>query len=792
MASDADKNYRDQGSSFKESFAPIVDALTNAYNAYMDADENYSDFVDAEFEDAALLIADAGFTAADFLGNQMETTIIGLFSFSEYGELEPSEQKVWDWMKETAAPVLSPLVDAAGSLTDYIKRNVPELNSNPLDSVLSYIKDLDIDRPLKKWVKGEIEELGNLFKKGSPKLDIGRAPGRVEHQKKLLETVLQYLPRNKKEARALRDEANAPRLGGDRLNWDQNRYIYPITDPGSSDAKNMVLDWVQSLDDDELEEFTSKETYDELEAWIDAAPGEGATINDQMVWISGLEFGVGESGSRKGGGTAQSLIRSLATDDAEVFDGPSSTHFEKVLAGDFLPTENSPENREARATGAADIEAGERDRFVAGVSDVSPTSPVPTETGTPPILGRGDESSPSGRWSPETGLAEAEAGIVPDGRPAWDQRQDFLAATAVAEDWTAPGREPPAEKDGDDNENTNPYDLTDEAYKYITENFGSVDFFLRQKDLMEIDTNGDGVKDTNIIDFIEDEQEENPDVIWGLFQKTEWFALNGPTARQFQVDWDKAQPGGADPNWSPQWNRTGEGGWTNMTPDMLEMLDDTYDSLVLEASRLLGASAVNTPAKKEAIMQMAYNARQLNMTDYELKNEFIENSRLAFDPIAIRSSGTFGAIRNKLKSNAGTYMITIGDDDLDRLSQQIYLNKATYEGLSSIWAQQAREDNPAVASLIDQGYTPSAYFSSYANVASNLLGRQIDFLGNDNKMYGALTDTMIGENGLERPMTRGEFKRYVRQTPEWDTTENARDEAYSTVGTLLDSFGINN
>jgi len=436
------------------------------------------------------------------------------------------------------------------------------------------------------------------------------------------------------------------------------------------------------------------------------------------------------------------------------------------------------------------LEPGERDKW-------TPESGNRRRTITPDdqtIQDRIDESSPSGRWSPETALAEAEAGIVPDGRPAWEQRQDFLAATTVAEGWTAPGRELPAKKDGDgdDNENTNPYDLTDEAYKYITENFGSVDFFLRQKDLMEIDTNGDGIKDTNIIKFIEDQQEENPDVIWGLFQQTEWFELNGPTARQFQVDWDKAQPGGADPNWSPQWDRTGEGGWTNMTPDMLEMLDDTYDSLVLEASRLLGASAVNTPAKKEAIMQMAYNARQLNMTDYELKNEFIENSRLAFDPIAIRSSGTFGAIRNKLKSNAATYMITMDDQSLDELSQQIYLNKATYEGLSSIWAQQAREDNPAVASLIDQGYTPSAYFSSYANVASNLLGRQIDFLGGDNKMYGALTDTMIGENGLERPMTRGEFKRYVRQTPEWDTTENARDEAYSTVGTLLDSFGINN
>ena len=231
------------------------------------------------------------------------------------------------------------------------------------------------------------------------------------------------------------------------------------------------------------------------------------------------------------------------------------------------------------------LEPGERDKW-------TPESGNRRRTITPDdqtIQDRIDDPSPSGRWSPETALAEAEAGIVPDGRPAWEQRQDFLAATAVAEGWTAPGREPPAEKNGDGDDDDG---LTDEAYKYITENFGSVDFFLRQKDLMEIDTNGDGIKDTNIIKFIEDQQEENPDVIWGLFQKTEWFALNGPTARQFQVVWDKA---GGTTEWTPKWDPTAAGGWIGVTPDMLELLDDTYASLILEAARQ--ATSTITPVK---------------------------------------------------------------------------------------------------------------------------------------------------------------------------------------------------
>ena len=326
--------------------------------------------------------------------------------------------------------------------------------------------------------------------------------------------------------------------------------------------------------------------------------------------------------------------------------------------------------------------------------------------------------------------------------------------------------------------------LTDSAMEYITENFGSVEFFKSfHKDAMLIDTNGDGIPDTNVIDYIEDTEEANPDVIWSLFQQTQWFAENGPSGRQFQMDWAKA---GGTLDWKPNYDPNE--GWLNTTPDMLELLDDTYDGLILEAERI--GIDTNKVEVKNAVMGMAYNAKQLNMTDYEMKNEFLTNVNLAFDSNAVKGSGTFGAIRQKLQANAASYMLKLDDVSLDQFAQDIYLGKATYEGINAGFASNAKDMNPAIASLIDQGYTPSAYFSSYSNIASNLLGRNVDFLGGDSKMFSALTDTMVSGDGLGRPMTRGEFERYVRSTPEWDTSENARDEAYSTVDTVLNSFGI--
>lgn len=325
--------------------------------------------------------------------------------------------------------------------------------------------------------------------------------------------------------------------------------------------------------------------------------------------------------------------------------------------------------------------------------------------------------------------------------------------------------------------------LSDAAMQYISENFGSVEFFRQRRDL-NVTKNG---VTKNVIDWIIDDEEENPDVIWSLFQQTQWFAENGPAARQFQSDWFKA--GGTD-QWKPNYDPSQPIGqqWLNTTPDMLELLDDTYDGLILEAERI--GIDTNKVEVKNAVMGMAYNAKQLNMTDYEMKNEFLTNVNLAFDPNAVKGSGTFGAIRQKLQANAGSYMLKLDDVSLDQFAQDIYLGKATYEGINAGFASNAKDMNPAIASLIDQGYTPSAYFSSYSNIASNLLGRNVDFLGGDSKMFSALTDTMVSGDGLGRPMTRGEFERYVRSTPEWDTSENARDEAYSTVDTVLNSFGI--
>lgn len=497
-----------------------------------------------------------------------------------------------------------------------------------------------------------------------------------------------------------------------------------------------VLSFVQENYDsvDNFLAALTDKTVSDLETWLADAPEEGTSMADQVAWLKAVP-------------SSDRLINNLK---------------DKVVDPDKLTEQRKDWDRFVDLS-----DSKETDDLVSGADDLTESERI--REGLDTVVETEEEIVD------ETALdVDAEA-----------QRQQFrLQRGLVTDDDPTDDVDDDPDADADDSDDQNlGSELSDAAMQYIRENFGSVEFFRQRRDL---DITKNGVT-KNVIDWIIEDEEENPDVIWSLFQQTQWFAENGPAARQFQNDWFNA---GGTNQWTPNYDPNQPIGqqWLNTTPDMLELLDDTYDGLILEAERI--GIDTNKVEVKNAIMGMAYNAKQLNMTDYEMKNEFLTNVNLAFNPNAVKGSGTFGAIRQKLQANAGSYMLKLDDVSLDQFAQDIYLGKATYEGINAGFASNAKEMNPAIASLIDQGYTPSAYFSSYSNIASNLLGRNVDFLGGDSKMFSVLTDTMVSGDGLGRPMTRGEFERYVRSTPEWDTSENARDEAYSTVDTVLNSFGI--
>jgi hypothetical protein len=646
--------------SMRERFEPALEALNTAYDAYIAADETFTDSVEAALAKAAIEVKDAGLAVAGGLES--------LFKVIQGAVTESDDPDRWEERYRRSV---------RGFAKSAPKKVFDQLVATPIETLRK------ITEKITGLGGGEGAIAGGEFVSGKGPERINE---RVAHQKNMLEAILHYMPKNQNEARDLEEQAAledrvSPRFEGDYLSWAGNQHNYPIAAPESSSSRTMFLDWVKSLGENGLVRLANAETYAELEKWLDAAPDIGASIDEQMVWTAGLRFGEG--------GSKDTLVSSLATRDASQIAGPASVRFEKLLSGE-RPLPDTQATIDKRSGTGEVVNPNDDGRRGAPIGSSAITSTSPGAQPNTPVP------------TPESSTTPAAEGSIP--KSSFEKERDRASLAAQMMEERDPNYVPDSslptggDNDNDDNNNNNggggnnnQDTLSNAAIEYIRENFGSVDFFQRKRaDEMKIDTNGDGEKDMNIIKYLESTGEQNPDVIWGLFQRTEWFAQNGPSARQFQMDWDRA---GGSIDWTPSYDLT-SGTWLNTSPDMLEMLEDTYDSLTLEANRL-GINTDKTETKN-AIMAMAYNAKQLNMTDYEIKNEFITGYNGSFNIQNVQGSGTFQNIKQQLRQNAATYMIKLDDTTLTDYANKIYLGKATYEGITAGHAQAVMDTEPAL------------------------------------------------------------------------------------------------
>ena len=97
---------------------------------------------------------------------------------------------------------------------------------------------------------------------------------------------------------------------------------------------------------------------------------------------------------------------------------------------------------------------------------------------------------------------------------------------------------------------------------------------------------------------------------------------------------------------------------------------------------------------------------------------------------------------------------------------------------------------PSLSSLIDQGYSPEAYFESYKTKGQNILERTLDFMGKDNNMFLKIAgDGPVGTTGLESPMSLASAGDFFRSQNEWRYTNNANDVAYDYADEIITMFG---
>ena len=353
-----------------------------------------------------------------------------------------------------------------------------------------------------------------------------------------------------------------------------------------------------------------------------------------------------------------------------------------------------------------------------------------------------------------SGLTAADFGVAAEGAP------DVSTSETQQQQQIPTGPTPAqimAEREAD----------RDEIYSLLQEQFGGASYFFRQHATnMLLGVTADGTivsyddesaeSQIGLMDYIVNNGITSMTRVKGLLQKTEWWQTTDVARRTYDVMWGEMSD-----------------------PERKEFLEPTTDALTKEA-QFLGFDLTEEDAftlaqtlaqngdseDTEAIREMIIG----QLANYEITNEFSD----------------FSAGRDALEQLAYKYYVPQTEETAQDWAEKIYTGEATQTEYEQYLKATAVSRFPTLDKVINQmGITPDQYFSPYKYQIEQMLGRQVDMLDEFSDVIEYIPDA--GTNA--RPMTLSEVRNFVRALPEWQQTDDAKDQARALSFSIGQTFG---
>ena len=307
----------------------------------------------------------------------------------------------------------------------------------------------------------------------------------------------------------------------------------------------------------------------------------------------------------------------------------------------------------------------------------------------------------------------------------------------------------------------------DEVYALLQEQFGGASYFFRdQATNMRIGVTADGTivsyddesreRTIPLMQYIVDNGITSMTRVRGLLQKTKWWQTTDVARRTYDVMWGEMSD-----------------------PERVEWLEPTTDALTKEA-QFLGFDL----SEQDAFTLAQTLAQNGDSEDTEAIREMIIG-QLAYNEITNEFSD-FSAGRDALEQLAYKYYVPQTEDAAQDWAEKIYTGEATQTEYEQYLKATAVSRFPTLDKVINQmGITPDQYFSPYKYQIEQMLGRQVDMLDEFSDVIEYIPDA--GTNA--RPMTLSEVRNFVRALPEWQQTDDAKDQARALSFSIGQTFG---
>ncbi len=841
------------GSSFGESFAPVVNALESAYDAWIRADKRYTDSVNKQFSEAFALVTDAGLTVADVVKGRTAATLgIG--------------QGVFNWIKNQASDLLEG-EDTSGSGSAQ--------NLRQLEALYDEAKEDLEDRQAKEKRRGQAR---NVRDERSPLLsELDFLDGELLDHQQALQDAQSRIDNSVKEVRSLTNQKKQAEA------WQREAlpsFFIPASD---SEKAELVKTWNDAARDlfgfslvDEAEYLTSGRSLgSEVGNIRDLFQEELARLDDEIssqetFTVDGrdelTEIQRDIASTERDITSTNFELENLSETDTQAIDdrldqapdleGLSSREKQKAIVSWMIGGEESGLSYKSEVEELLEDETvfkaplrklvddaekiQQRERFVGNRRlEADPDVTVsPEARRRAAVTDREREvEDPAEAFSPEAVRRQA----AQDRRDRATERSDRLA--------NDPGQRAGRRRERDPNrsgqfgggradvfaEDTEPFspeamrsrrsvrsDASEET-NVFDEGMGALDSFVRgeEEEVEIVEEGGDdgtpsadesagGGENGGVI-----EEDADADVDVDLTSDaTATFILENFGLTTFFLDRDDMlieDPETGEPiNVLKYIEKTGK---TN-DEEVLGLISQTewYQNTgptarAFEREWSIAGEAGRTELLDATSDLISREAKKIGLTlePEQLEALAFNAKMMGMDDYEIRQefvdnwelsfdseavqSGSIAALRNKVNQTAGKYMLLLDDSALAGAAESLYLGETTLEGLEAGFRNQAIGQMPELGNLIKQGYTPEMYFSSYKQQAERLLERKIDFLGDDRNMFINIMGGQTDDTYIQKPLTLTQANRYFRGLDEWKYTRNANQEARGMADQIGRMFG---
>jgi hypothetical protein len=145
------------------------------------------------------------------------------------------------------------------------------------------------------------------------------------------------------------------------------------------------------------------------------------------------------------------------------------------------------------------------------------------------------------------------------------------------------------------------------------------------------------------------------------------------------------------------------------------------------------------------------------------------------------AGGAIGANLRDIRRLASDYNVSLSDADVRQYALNGLTDKNAIDTVRTKIQNTAKATYQNLASFIDQGLTVKDIASQYINKMANVLEINPETIKLDNRYIQTALSTLPNF---------GDFNKILRNSPQWEYTNNAREEAAGYANKILQDFGL--